>query len=585
MVQPGGRPVSPLAGGAPANEALRPFPRSILLTIFIGWISGILVVSQAWLLSRVITRVFLAGQGLAEVLPMLELLLAVLVGRAVAALAAEISAHAVAAGVKTRLRLSLVERLLALGPAFTRQERTGELALTALEGVEALEAYFGQYLPQLALAALVPITILSFVFPLDALTGAILLLTAPLIPLFLYLIGSASASLTRRQWQVLSRLSAHFLDTLQGLTTLKELGRSKDQVAVVGQISRRYRDATLGVLRVTFLSALVLEMVGTLSTAIVAVEISLRLLGGRLGYEQALFLLVLAPEFYLPLRTLGGRFHAGEAGVAAARRIEQILKTPLPVSRPARSNLPAAPWTIHFESVGYTYPGSEIPALRDVSFEISPGQRIALVGASGAGKSTLTRLLLGFSFPTGGCITVNGVDLAEISAQEWRRQIAWAPQTPYLFNDTLDANLRLARPNCSREEIESAACLAALDEVVHRLPDGFDTVIGERGTRLSGGESQRLSLARAFLKQAPILILDEPTAHLDPELEGRIQSIVDRLAEGRTVLTIAHRLETVRQADKILVLEGGRVVESGTHSQLEAQMGAYCKLLEAGLGG
>ena len=293
----------------------------LALTIAPGALGGALTVLQASALSRTVSGVFLDGLKLADVRPLLLALVALAVARAVALWAGEVAASRVAVRVKSDLRARLAAHLLALGPAYVRGERTGELANTAVEGIEALDAYFSQYLPQLSLAVIVPAAFLVCVFPLDPLSGLVLLLTAPLIPLFMILIGSLADGLTQRQWTALSRMSAHFLDVLQGLTTLKLFNRSREQIRVIAEISDRHRDATLSVLRVAFLSALVLEMVGTLSTAVVAVEIGLRLLYGRLAFEQAFFVLILAPEFYLPLRLLGTRFHAGIAGVTAARRV------------------------------------------------------------------------------------------------------------------------------------------------------------------------------------------------------------------------------------------------------------------------
>jgi thiol reductant ABC exporter CydD subunit len=399
-------------------------------------------------------------------------------------------------------------------------------------------------------------------------------------------------------------MSAHFLDVLQGLTTLKMMGRSRDQIDTIAQVTARFRDATLSVLRVAFLSAFALEMVATISTAVVAVEIGLRLLYGHLSFEQAFFVLILAPEFYLPLRLLGTRFHAGTAGVAAAQRIFAILATedggPMPVDgrpwtdkgrrtkderRTAASSVLRPPSSvfrpslrIRFEDVHYAYAEEDRPALSELSFEIEPGQRVALAGPSGSGKSTVAHLLLRFMAPTRGLITVDGVPLSDLALAEWRAQVAWVPQMPYLFHDTVAANIRLARPDASRDDVSAAARLAHAHSFIEQLPLGYDTVIGERGARLSGGQAQRLALARAFLKDAPFLILDEASANLDPEHVALLQESIDRLAAGRTLLVIAHRLSTLRQADQIIVLADGHAVEVGTHATLLQRDGLYRRL-------
>jgi len=362
------------------------------------------------------------------------------------------------------------------------------------------------------------------------------------------------------------------------------LGRSREQVKTIADISDQFRRTTLGVLRVAFLSALVLELMATISTALIAVEIGLRLLYGKLVFQRALFVLILAPEFYMPLRELGAKFHAGMSGTAAAQRIFEILNTPLPrgtgsttpkvVTRPRRFDL-------HFQDVWYAYEGGKRPALRGVSFTVWEGQKVALVGPSGAGKSTIAHLLLRFMEPDKGRILVDGRPLSEWDVRTWREYVAWVPQMPYLFHGTVADNIRLARPDAPMEAVIEAARLAHADAFIQELPEGYHTLIGERGARLSGGQAQRLALARAFLKDAPLLILDEATANLDPENEALLQEAVARLLEGRTALIIAHRLNTVYDADQIVVLSHGKVVETGTHSTLLLRDGLYRRLVSA----
>ena len=561
----------------------------LILTLVLSGFGGVATILQAYFVSQTVNDVLMAQQTLADVGVWLAWLLVVIGARAGLSWGREVSANRIAIEVQVDLRERLLGHLLALGPVRAYGEQTGELTAVLTEGIDNLEKYFSEYLPQLFIAVLVPFLILVVVFPLDWVSGLILLFTAPLIPLFMVLIGRYAEKLTQQQWGLLSRMSAHFLDVLQGLTTLKLLGQSKAQARNIERITDRFREATMGVLRVAFLSALVLELLSMLSIAIIAVAIGLRLMVGGMAFSVALFILILSPEFYLPLRMLGQRFHAGMDGTAAAKRIFGLLDVPVAESskkstdfadgRPIGRADFSLPGTIRFEQVSVAYQGGKRTALDEVSLTLEPGKVVALVGASGAGKSTIANLLLRFVEPSSGQILVDGVTLDGVETAVWREQIAWVPQQPYLFPDSIAANIRLGNPAATNEQVILAAKQAQLHSFIQSLPQGYDTPIGERGARLSGGQAQRLALARAFLKDAPFIILDEPTSQLDGETESALQTAIQTHLGGRMLLIIAHRLETVRLVDEIFVLKNGRLVESGSHDELMGRNGRYAALV------
>ena len=538
------------------------------------------IIIQAKLLSNTINNVFLNDQLLNHVLPILLLYLLFAFLRAASHWGADSAAIHITARVKSDVRGALTRQLVLLGPSYMQTQQTGELKNVVDSGVEALDAYFREYLPQLVLAALIPILILIFVFPIDLLSGFVFLFTAPLIPLFMILIGDIAQTLTKKQWLVLSRMNAFFLDVLQGLTMLKILGRSQDYSKKIQQITNEFQHTTISVLRVAFLSALVLEMLATISTAIIAVEIGLRLLYSKMAFEQALFVLILAPEFYQPLRQLGARFHAGMEGFAAAKRIFEILEQKQQVIH-GTTAAPLDIQSLEFENVSYSYPNSENTALVDLNISLKAGQRVAIVGASGAGKSTLVSLLLRFIEPTTGLLRANGQPLVDLNSELWLKRVSWLPQHPFIFHDSVLENLRLAKEDASDVDIERALKSAHAYDFIQELPDGLNTIIGERGARLSGGQAQRLALARAFLKEAPIFILDEPTSQLDAKTELLVQHAIDELSADRLVIAIAHRLYTVKNADIIFVLDEGKVVCSGRHEDLEQRNLVYQRLIQA----
>jgi len=553
--------------------------------ILFGALLGGTIVAQAWLLSQVISDVFLGGGSVADQHQNLIWLGVVILLRVGFVFLREVSAGEVSIRVRSELRKQLFGQILKTSPVTLSGERTGEITNTLLQGVERLDAYFRAYLPQLGMAVIVPLIVLVVVFPLDWLTGLIFVLTAPLIPLFMVLIGKEAEKRTDQQWKLLGRLSGHFLDVLQGLRTLKAYGLSKRQGKVIRSVSEEYASVTLGVLRIAFLSALTLELLATISTAVVAVQIGLRLMYGRIEFAASLFILILAPEFYFPLRQLGAAFHAGMDGISAAERIFKLLKMgeekkdsfgEVAIEPEAEIRLDR---DIHFEDVRFAYQDGERPSLMGVSFSIQAGKHTALVGASGAGKSTIFSLLLGFIQPDKGKIRIGNFSLGKISQDAWLEKISWVPQFPFLFHDTVLNNIRLARPDASDEEILKAARQANADGFIACLPEGYDTVIGERGVRLSGGQAQRLAIARAFLRDAYLVLLDEPASSLDFANEEAINQAVANLGQQSTVVTISHRLGTIENADQIVVLDGGVVRQVGRHAALVGVAGLYQDLV------
>jgi ATP-binding cassette subfamily C protein CydCD len=546
----------------------------LVAVVSLGAVGAVLVIAQAMLIAEVVVGAFQQGMSVAELRTPLLLLVAVAGGRALVSWLTELAAHRASAAAKSELRGRLLERAAALGPGWLSGQRTGSLVALATRGVDALDDYFSRYLPQLGLAVVVPVAVLARIVTEDWVSAAIIVGTLPLIPVFMVLIGWATRSQMDRQWRLLSRLSGHFLDVVAGLPTLKVFGRAKAQAESIKRITGEYRQATMRTLRIAFLSSFALELLATISVALVAVTIGMRLVHGEMDLYIGLVILVLAPEAYLPLRQVGAQFHAAAEGLAAAEEIFEVLETPVPKSGTAP--VPSSA-DIRFEGVTVRYPGRSYDAVSDVSFTVAPGETVALVGPSGVGKSTLLNVLLGFTEAVEGRVSVGGTDLVSLDLTEWRSRVAWVPQRPHLYAGSIAENVRLARPEADDAAVRRALADAGALEFVDALPAGADTVLGEDGAGLSAGQRQRLALARAFLADRPVLLLDEPTASLDGQTEAEVVAAVRRLAVGRTVLLVVHRPALLGAADRVVRLEASsepvaaswtRRVESAAMSRL-----------------
>lgn len=533
----------------------------LAMLVALGLATAALVVAQAWLLADTLSAVFLGGADRHAVGAAVGALAAVLGGRAILAWLAELAAHRAAATVRGQLRQGLLAHVLRLGPRWLAGQHSGELATLTTRGLDALDPYFARYLPALALAAVVPAAVGTTVLLVDWTSAVVIALTLPLIPLFMVLVGWHTRERTDRQWRGLTRLAHHFLDVVTGLPTLRAYGRAAAQRDTIARVSAEHRRATLGALRVSFLSSLVLELLATLSVALVAVSVGLRLAGGSLDLRTALLVLVLAPEAYLPLRAVGAQYHAAAEGVSAAERVFTVLETPPPVPGGTRTPPSGAP-TIRLHGVGVD--GRDGPILGDpilgdpdlggLDLELPAGTVTGLVGPSGCGKSTTLAVLLGFCRPDRGTVLVDGRPLAELDLDAWRAQVAWVPQRPTVFGRTVGEAIRLGSPRATDAEVAVAARTAGLE-----LP--LEHPIGEAGAGLSTGQQRRVAVARALLADRPVLLLDEPTEGVDTETELSVVRGLRAALRGRTALVVTHRQAALDCCDRVVALGANRVAQ------------------------
>jgi thiol reductant ABC exporter CydD subunit len=536
----------------------------LMLDCALGVGTAIAVLVQASLLALIVSRGFGGARASSLELPIVLLATAFAV-RGALAWGMEVVGRRAAWSILSELRLALAEKRLRDQPIGTDGAGSAELAAVAVQGIEGLEAYLARYLPQVVLATVVPLLVVLWVAVVDPVSALIMVLTLPLVPVFMWLIGCYTAERTQERWEALRDLSIHFLDVVRGLPTLRALGLGQSEAKRIGVVSERYRSATIATLRVSFLSASVLELAATLGVALVAVDAGLRLVSGSLGLEAGLTVLILAPELYLPFRRLGAEYHASADGLAVAERMFALLDAP-PATSPGGLQAAPSPATalIQLDSVSFAYPARSILVLHRLDLELYPGETLALVGESGAGKSTVAALLLCLLEPTAGRICAGGVDLSTCDRAAWRRQLAWVPQHPTLFRGTVEENIRLAGAEASHRQVRDAAALAGADEFIRAMPNGYDTVIGDGARPLSPGERRRIGIARAFLRDAPLVILDEPTADLDPFSVAIVSLAVQRLQADRTMLLITHRPELSGHAHRSVRLVNGVAIPETT---------------------
>ena len=563
-----------------AFKALLEHKGQLLLLGLTCLVESLSIVGQAWFFGTLINNfIFLENTLADEMNTILYLTIAIIV-RLLAHYIQEAVANRLGSAVKASFREHALEHMFKLG--VQHKERHGDVIHLLTDGLEQVDAYVARYIPQILYAIMIPLIMGIAIVDALPIIGIILIVTVPLIPFFMILIGKQADRLNKEQWERMSFLSGHFLDVLQGITTLKLFGRAKDQIKVIGRLSEEFKDSTLKVLRVAFLSALVLELVSTISTALIAVYLGLTLLDGEIAFFPAFFILLLAPEFYTPFRQLGAAFHTGMAGKTSILKYEDFMnrEPSLPVGGTTR--LDGSVEHIEIKDLTFTYKNSD-NGVRHITLEAKRNAPIMLVGESGAGKSTIAHIVGGFLQAPHGTVTVDGHDICDLNIDWWRQQITYVSQHPHIMKGTLREVLSFGMDVSDKEILDACKEVQLLD-VISRHADGLDAVIGEGGLGLSGGERQRVALARAFLRKGQVLILDEVTAHLDVKTESIISTAIQQLMKDKIVIIIGHRLQTMHWASKLYVLKQGIIIQQGSYEELVAVDGYFKDLVASGLG-
>ena len=563
-----------------AFKALLEHKGQLLLLGLTCLVESLAIVGQAWFFGTLINNFIFSENTLHDERYSIIYLGIAIIVRLLAHYIQESVANRLGSAVKATFRERALEHMFKLG--VQHKERHGDVIHMLTDGLEQVDAYVARYIPQILYAIMIPLIMGIAIVDTLPIIGIILIITVPLIPFFMILIGKQADRLNKEQWERMSFLSGHFLDVLQGITTLKLFGRAKDQIKVIARLSEEFKDSTLRVLRVAFLSALVLELVSTISTALIAVYLGLTLLDGEISFFSAFFILLLAPEFYTPFRQLGAAFHTGMAGKTSILKYEEFMNRQPSLPIGGQSQLKGKVQAIEIKDLTFTYEDSE-NGVQHISLEAKRNFPIMLVGESGAGKSTIAHIIGGFLTAPKGSVTIDGLDLCDIDIEWWRQQITYVSQHPHIMKGTLRDVLSFGM-NVSDEEIIEACKEVQLLDVIHRQQDGLDTVISEGGLGLSGGERQRVALVRAFLRKGQVLILDEVTAHLDVKTEAIISSAIKRLMDNKIVIIIGHRLQTMHWASTLYVLKHGRIIQQGSYAKLLSVDGYFKDLVTSGLG-